>query len=164
MASTIAHGSLAGLTESCEIVHTIVLHENGFTQWLKTKMVNYRTQQKSVGCSELLAHSLKSNVPEDALPAKKKNSKEASEKRGQPHTWRSNWRDLRQIGKWETVTFKWSAEAKQSCSDKRQNGWDPFTVKTVNCEKGIRSGRVEREMACLVHSGWSKKAFCYQGQ
>ena len=31
---------------------------------------NYRTQLKGIGCAELLANSLKSKAPEDALPAK----------------------------------------------------------------------------------------------
>ncbi|XP_028430573.1 uncharacterized protein LOC114553561 [Perca flavescens] len=43
----------------------------GWKQRLKTKMGNYRTQLKGIGCSELLANSLKSKAPEDALPAKK---------------------------------------------------------------------------------------------
>lgn len=43
----------------------------GWKQRLKTKMGNYRTQLKAIGCSELLANSLKSKAPEDALPAKK---------------------------------------------------------------------------------------------
>ncbi|XP_078025314.1 uncharacterized protein LOC117251126 [Epinephelus lanceolatus] len=47
---------------------------NGCYGWkgrLKTKMGNYRTQLKGIGCAELLANSLKSKAPEDALPAKK---------------------------------------------------------------------------------------------
>ncbi|KAL6481140.1 hypothetical protein MHYP_G00092200 [Metynnis hypsauchen] len=43
----------------------------GWKQRLKTKMGNYRTQLKGIGCSELIANSLKSKAPEDALPAKK---------------------------------------------------------------------------------------------
>lgn len=43
----------------------------GWKQRLKTKMGNYRTQLKGIGCAELLANSLKSKAPEDALPAKK---------------------------------------------------------------------------------------------
>ncbi|KAF7642129.1 hypothetical protein LDENG_00264180 [Lucifuga dentata] len=44
---------------------------NGWKQRLKTKMGNYRTKLKGIGCSELLVNSLKSKPPEDALPAKK---------------------------------------------------------------------------------------------
>lgn len=36
-----------------------------------TKMGNYRTQLKGIGCAELLANSLKTKAPEDATPAKK---------------------------------------------------------------------------------------------
>jgi len=43
----------------------------GWKQRLKTKMGNYRTQVKGIGCAELLANSLKSKAPGDALPAKK---------------------------------------------------------------------------------------------
>lgn len=43
----------------------------GWKQQLKTKMDNYRTQLKGIGCSELLASSLKFKALEDALPAKK---------------------------------------------------------------------------------------------
>ncbi|XP_068567851.1 uncharacterized protein [Cebidichthys violaceus] len=43
----------------------------GWKQRLKTKMGNYRTQLKGIGCSELLVNSFKSKAPEDALPAKK---------------------------------------------------------------------------------------------
>ncbi|MEQ2231224.1 hypothetical protein ILYODFUR_037336 [Ilyodon furcidens] len=43
----------------------------GWKQRLKTKMGNYRTQLKGIGCSELLVNSLKSKAPEDASPAKK---------------------------------------------------------------------------------------------
>ncbi|XP_041643354.1 uncharacterized protein LOC121509758 [Cheilinus undulatus] len=42
----------------------------GWKQRLKTKMGNYRTQLRLIGCSELLANSLKSKAPGDALPAK----------------------------------------------------------------------------------------------
>ncbi|CAL9698769.1 unnamed protein product [Knipowitschia caucasica] len=55
----------------------------GWKQRLKTKMGNYRTLLKGTGCTELLANSLKSKAPEDALPAKKKKAKEG---RSQPHT------------------------------------------------------------------------------
>ncbi|XP_047217856.1 uncharacterized protein LOC124866210 [Girardinichthys multiradiatus] len=43
----------------------------GWKQQLKTKMGNYRTQLKGIGCSELPVNSLKSKAPEDASPAKK---------------------------------------------------------------------------------------------
>ncbi|KAK7907177.1 hypothetical protein WMY93_015789 [Mugilogobius chulae] len=43
----------------------------GWKQRMKTKMGNYRTHLKGIGCSELLANSLKSKRPDDALPAKK---------------------------------------------------------------------------------------------
>ncbi|XP_035994608.1 uncharacterized protein LOC118563631 [Fundulus heteroclitus] len=46
---------------------------NGCYGWkcrLKTKMGNYRTQLKGIGCAELLANSLKYKGAEDALPAK----------------------------------------------------------------------------------------------
>ncbi|KAL6099179.1 uncharacterized protein ACO6RY_18155 [Pungitius sinensis] len=43
----------------------------GWKQRLKTKMGNYRTQLRGIGCMELLANTLKSKAPEDALPAKK---------------------------------------------------------------------------------------------
>lgn len=42
----------------------------GWKQRLKTKMGNYRTQLKGIGCSELLVNSFKSKAPGDALPAK----------------------------------------------------------------------------------------------
>ncbi|XP_032392486.1 uncharacterized protein LOC116702420 [Etheostoma spectabile] len=42
----------------------------GWKQRLKTKMGNYRTQLKGLGCSEVLANSLKSKAPEDGFAAK----------------------------------------------------------------------------------------------
>uniref|UniRef100_A0A8C3GB99 PB1 domain-containing protein n=1 Tax=Cyclopterus lumpus TaxID=8103 RepID=A0A8C3GB99_CYCLU len=42
----------------------------GWKQRLKTKMGNYRTQLKGIGCSELLVNSFKSKAPADAMPAK----------------------------------------------------------------------------------------------
>ncbi|XP_056277356.1 uncharacterized protein LOC130198234 [Pseudoliparis swirei] len=42
----------------------------GWKQRLKTKMGNYRTQLKGIGCFELLVNSFKSKAPGDALPAK----------------------------------------------------------------------------------------------
>ncbi|XP_067353940.1 uncharacterized protein [Channa argus] len=42
----------------------------GWKQRLKTKMGNYRTQLKGIGCSEVLANSLKSKPLDDALSAK----------------------------------------------------------------------------------------------
>lgn len=115
----------------------------GWKQQLKTKMGNYRTQLKGIGCSELLANSLKFKAPEDALPTKKVKRPRRREANHIPD-----------IPTGETPDKL--EKAKQSCSDKEQNGQDIFTAKTGNCGKGIRSGRVEREMACIVHNGRGK--------
>ena len=120
----------------------------GWKQRLKTKMGNYRTQVTGIGCAELLANSLKSKAPEDALPAK---NVKRPRRGGTNH--------IPDIPPGETSdnledeTFDRSEEAKQSCSDKEKNGQDLFTAKTGNCGKGMRSGGGEREMACIVYRG-----------
>ena len=61
---------------------------------------------------------LKSKAPDDTLPAKKVKRPRRGEANHIPD-----------IPTGETVTFDRSEEAKQSCSDKEQNGQDLFTAK-----------------------------------
>lgn len=84
----------------------------GWKQRLKTKMGNYGTQLKGIGCAELLPNSLKSKAPEDALPAKKVKRP----RRGESTTYLTFQLERPQII-WkmeETVIFDKSEEAKQS--------------------------------------------------
>lgn len=110
-------------------------------------MGSYRTQLKGLACSEILANSLKSKAPEDGLTAKKVKRPKRGEGNHIPDIPTGETPENLEN---ERLSSK---EAQQSCSGKGQNGQDFFTAKTGHCGKGISSGRVDREMACIDYNG-----------
>ena len=117
---------------------------------VETKKGNYQIQLKGLGCSEILANSLKSKAPEDGLLAKKVKRPKRGEANHIPDIPPGESPDKLENERLSLLTEVKKLNNRAVIKAKMYN---TFSLRRRDSGKGIRSGRVEREMSCIVHIG-----------